>query len=155
VVQLALLVVLLDRGDRGALLAQAPEFLGRNSLPLNTVLAYLRAMAYRQAHLYPAARRQYEDVLATARKFLPAQHPILAMLLGDMAGLYREIGDLRHAEELIREAIEIGRRTIPLHPWMIEGLTSYADEMVRQGRIEEAERLYLEAIDVGRRRNRI
>jgi tetratricopeptide (TPR) repeat protein len=155
VVQLALLVVLLDRGDRRALLAQAPEFLGRNSLPLNTVLAYLRAMAQRQAHLYPAARRQYEEVLSTARKFLPAQHPILAMLLGDMAGLYREIGDLRRAEEVIREALEIGRRTIPLHPWMIEGLTSYADEMVRQGRIEEAERLYLEAIDVGRRRNRI
>jgi tetratricopeptide (TPR) repeat protein len=154
-VQFALLVVLLDRGDRMAMLAQAQELLGRNSVMLEALISYLSAMAQRRAGLFPAAKRQYENVLASARKLLPARHPILAMLLGDMAGLYRDMGDLRRAEELIREALEIGRRTIPLHPLMIEGLASFAGEMVRQNRIDEAERLYLEAIQIGKRRNRI
>jgi tetratricopeptide (TPR) repeat protein len=153
--RLALLVVLLDGGDRMALLAQAPELLGRDSVMLNTVVAYLWAMAHRRARNYPAAKRQYEDVLSTARRYLPARHPILGLLLGDMAGLYREVGDLRRGEELIREALEIGRKTIPLHPAMVEGLTALADELVRQARTGEAEELYLEAIYIGKRRNRI
>ena len=146
-VRFALLVVLMDRGDTKALLTQAPELLGRNNVVVQAMVVYIQAMAFRRARNYPVAKRLYENVLSSARKFLPAQHPMLAMLLGDMAGMYRETGDLRRTEKLIREVLEIGRRTIPLHPLMIEGLTSYADEMAKQSRIEEAERLYVEALE--------
>jgi serine/threonine protein kinase len=154
-VRLALMLVMLERGDRMALLIQAQQLFGRNSLPAGALIAYSRAMASRLAHNYPAAKRQYEDVLITARKQLPARHLLLALLLGDMAGFYRQTGDLARAVELMREALEIGRRTIPLHPLMIDGLTMFAEEMAKHGQIEEAERHYLEAIDLGKRRSRI
>ena len=68
---------------------------------------------------------------------------LLALLLGDMAGMYREADDFRRAEELMHEALlEIGRKTIPLHPLMIDGLTMFADEMAKRGRTEEARRAF-------------
>jgi serine/threonine protein kinase len=154
-VRLALMLVMLERGDRMNLIVQAHELFSRNSLAAGAVIAYSRAMAYRLAGNYPAAKRQYEDVLVTARKQLPARHLLLALLLGDMAGMYRQTGDLTRAVELMREALEIGRRTFPLHPLMIDGLTMFADEMAKQEQIKEAERHYLEAIELGKRRNRI
>ena len=54
-----------------------------------------------------------------------------------MAEMYREIGDLARSPELMREVLEIGRRTIPLHPLMIDGLNMYADQMAKRGQIEE------------------
>ena len=56
-----------------------------------------------------------------------------------MAEMYREIGDLARSPELMREALEIGRRTIPLHPLMIDGLNMYADQMAKRGQIEETD----------------
>ena len=72
-----------------------------------------------------------------------------------MAEMYREIGDLARSPELMREVLEIGRRTIPLHPLMIDGLNMYADQMAKRGQIEETERHYLEAMEPGKRRSRI
>jgi tetratricopeptide (TPR) repeat protein len=155
VARLGLLVVLLERGDRAALITQASQVFIGDNLAATVFMTYLWAANLRMWHNNAAAKAQYERVLTTARRFLPARHPVLALLLGDMAGFYRETGDLRRAEELIVEALEIGRRTIPLHPRMIDGLTSFAEELVRQGRVDEAERLYLEAIDVARQRSRV
>jgi tetratricopeptide (TPR) repeat protein len=152
VVRLALIILLLDRGDQKAVWTQGAEILGSDNVAVSTLMAYLRAMALRRARSYSAAKQQYEKVLGTARSLLPAQHPILALLLGDMAGMYRETGELERAEKLILEALDIGRRTIPLHPAMLEGLTKFADELVRQGRIEAAERFYVEAIGIAKRR---
>jgi hypothetical protein len=61
---------------------------------------------------------------------------------------------MRRGEQLIREALDIGRATMPSHPVLIDGLIQYADEMVKQARIEDAERLYQEAIERGQRRGR-
>jgi len=155
IVRLALLVVLAGRSDPMAVAKQAKSLLSQDNLLANAVMIYLQAMAMRRLHSYPLAANLYEKALTVFRRQLPPQHPLLAMLLGDMAGLYREMGDLGSAETLIREALEIGRRTIPLHPAMIEGLTSLADEMFRQKRFDEAERLYIEAIEIARRRRRI
>lgn len=154
-VRLALLVVLVaDRTDRAALMDEARKLLSQDSLVNTLVMTYLSAMGMRRAHLYPVAAGLYEQTLASCRQYLPPQHPVLALLLGDMAGMYREKGDMRRGEELIREALDIGRKTIPLHPSMIEGLIGFGDEMFKQDRFDEAERLYLEAIDIARRRSR-
>jgi tetratricopeptide (TPR) repeat protein len=154
-VRLALMLVMLERGDRMKLIIEANQLFGQNSLVAGAVIAYSKAMAYRLAGNYPAAKRQYEDVLSTARKQLPTRHLLLALLLGDMAGMYRQTGELPRATELMREALEIGRKTIPLHPLLIDGLTMFADEMAKQGQIDKAERHYLEAIELSKRRSRL
>jgi hypothetical protein len=102
-------------------------------------------MEFRRSRNYQAAKPLYEQVLSTARAALPAQHPILWILLGDTAGFYRESGDMPRAEALIREALDIGRKTVPTHPRMIEGLAEFAEVLADQGRTPEAERLYDEA----------
>jgi tetratricopeptide (TPR) repeat protein/tRNA A-37 threonylcarbamoyl transferase component Bud32 len=79
-VRLALILVMFERGNRMALLAQAQKILGHDNLLAGTALAYTRAMTSRLAHDYPDAKRQYENVLVTARKYLPARHLLLALL---------------------------------------------------------------------------
>jgi serine/threonine protein kinase/tetratricopeptide (TPR) repeat protein len=151
IARLGLIVSLLETGDQIALLKEAATLdLHGDPLPM-TVLTYQQAMWLRRSRNYREAKKRYEQVLSTARKALPPQHPLLGLMLGDTAGLYREMGDLVRAEALIREALEIGRKTFPTHPGMIEALVEFAEMLAGQGRTEEAERLYEEAVGYTRK----
>ncbi len=137
----------------GAFLAlQAISVLERaeNKDALSTgYLKYYLARDARQKHRYKEAESLYRACLTRAMAILGDRHPLVAMLLGDFAGLQRKMGDLAGAEKSMRQALDIGRRS-PLrnHPAMIQGLMELADHVRKGGAIEEAESLYREAIDI-------
>lgn len=105
------------------------------------------ASVHRRARNYDAATKGYEEVLVLAREHLHPRHPVLGMLLGDMAGMYQEVGNVERAEELLEEGLEIGRQTIPTHEMMIEALIKYGEALERRSEHAKAESLYLEAAD--------
>lgn len=120
---------------------------------IKIIASYGMASLHRSMRNYPAAKKTYDSVLQKARGILSPTHPLLGLLLGDMAGMYREIGETERAEELIAEAIEIGRKTMPTHEFMIEALVEYGKLKTGQKEYQQAEDLLLEAYRNARQRS--
>jgi tetratricopeptide (TPR) repeat protein len=137
-----------------ALVARGFEILQKQAGPESTgnaIIMYLKAERARIAKNFDEALELHQKVLAVARRKVGDRHPITALLLGSLAGLLREKGDLAAAEKAIREALDIGRHS-PLrwHPQMIEGLKQFADALFDRGDLHEAEQLYREALAIAR-----
>jgi tetratricopeptide (TPR) repeat protein len=111
---------------------------------------YVKGAIARKSKNLPEAEKLYRQALAVSRKRFGSEHPVTALLLGDLAGLLNERGKKTEAEEAIREALTIGRQS-PLrwHPLMIEGLQKLANAM-RGRNDKEAEALYREALQIAR-----
>jgi tetratricopeptide (TPR) repeat protein len=119
----------------------------------NAIILQMKAEQARIAKKFDEAERLQRQVLDMAHRQLGDRHPITAMLLGSLAGLLRQKGDLSGAEIAIRKALDIGRLSpMRWHPQMIEGLNQLADHVSAQGALEEAERLYVEALAIARYR---
>jgi tetratricopeptide (TPR) repeat protein/tRNA A-37 threonylcarbamoyl transferase component Bud32 len=155
---IALAAVLYGR-DGGSLEAlglvtQAVVILQKQDGPETTgtaIIMYLQAEQARKAKKFDEAVGLHQKVLERARRKVGNRHPITALLLGSLAGVLREKGDLAAAETAIREALDIGRHS-PLrwHPQMIEGLNQLADHLFARGDVQEAEKLYREALAIAR-----
>ena len=118
------------------------------------LMKYYWARDARQKYRYAEAEALYRDCLTEAMAYLGDRHPAVGMLLGDFAGLQRNMGDLAGAEASIRQALDIGRRSMRNHPAMIQGLMELADHVRERGAIQEAESLHQEAIDIAQRLGR-
>jgi tetratricopeptide (TPR) repeat protein len=93
----------------------------------------------RAKKLYAQAESSYKRILELARKHAPPDHPGLALLLGDYAGLLREKGDYVDAEKSIREALQIAERSLGSnHPKMVEPMRLCALELAARGAFDEA-----------------
>ena len=117
----------------------------------NALIMYLQAERARKAKKLDEALALHQKVLEMARRKVGDRHPITGLLLGSLAGLLREKGDVAAAETAIREALDIGRHS-PLrwHPQMIEGLKGLGDHVFARGDLQEAEELYREALAIAR-----
>jgi tetratricopeptide (TPR) repeat protein len=93
----------------------------------------------RAKKLYAQAESSYKRILELARKHAPSDHPGLALLLGDYAGLLREKGDYVDAEKSIREALQIAERSLGSnHPKLVEPMRLFAFELAARGAFDEA-----------------
>ena len=146
----ALSIVLLDQGkDVTSLLTS----LGSVDLDLaRGAFSYVRAYQLREQGKFTESRQAYEQALEVARRSLGERHPIAAMLLGDYAGLLRDMGETELAEEKLLEALAIGRVTIPTHPRMIDVLYDYAEELEKRDRLSDAVAIAREALEYSRMR---
>jgi tetratricopeptide (TPR) repeat protein len=156
--RVALAVVLYGRGNRDAEaqkhMVEGIRILGRGEnqdAVSATFLKYFAATRARAAKRYAEAEKLYREVVAVTGNLLGEEHPLLAILLGDLAGMLRERGDLPGAEQAIRKALAIGRRC-PLggHPLMIRALLDLGDYERKRGKPAEAEKLYAEALQIAR-----
>lgn len=118
---------------------------------------YLPGRVFRERKLYPQAKETYEKLLVKARESLPKQHPLLGMLLGEMAGTYRDssrhpsgdpIADRQRGFELAEEAADIARHTIPTHPKAIELFRELGMEYESSGQTERAVAYYEEMVEM-------
>jgi tetratricopeptide (TPR) repeat protein len=123
---------------------------GRQDVPSAAFLYFQSVNARRQGDKATAMKLSRE-LLATLQRLLGVEHPLSAMLMGDMAGLAHEMGDQAEAERLIRHALDIGRKLPGGHPLMVEALRKLADAVRDRGELEEAEKLYQEALERGLR----
>ena len=114
--------------------------------------SYEWACLYRRKREYGRAKHYYLATLDGARKMAGADptHPLLGLLLGDMAGMFREMGDTQEAEKCVREALAIARRMMPGHPLMVSPLRQLGDELCARGDFAEAEKCYREALSLAR-----
>ena len=120
----------------------------RNDLP-QILFAAVSGEKARQKKDYPTAIKHWTVVEESARRIAGAGHPLRAMALGYLAAVHLESGDRVNAEKLIREALDIGRKTWPHHPRMVVGLEALARSLVDGGGdltealnlIDEAERI--------------
>ena len=63
----------------------------------------------------------HRQVLESVREQLGERHPLTAMMMGNLAGLLRQKGEMVEAEKLIREALDIGRHgPLRRHPMMAD-----------------------------------
>ncbi len=156
--RLALAVVLFGRGSRDAEAKQhmlaGIQILSRaeNKEVLSaTYLKYFQATQARARGRLAEAEKLYREVLARVGQVLGEEHPLVALLLGDLAGLLRQRQDFAGAERVIRKALAIGRRS-PLggHPMMVQALLELGDHVRKRGDVSEAEQLYAEAVRVAR-----
>jgi tetratricopeptide (TPR) repeat protein len=103
----------------------------------------------RAKRLYPQAKSSYKQILKLARQHAPPDHPGLALLLGDYAGLLREQGDYVAAEKCVREAFDIAKRSIGSnHPKMVEPMRQFAFELAARGDFDEAIELLGHALKI-------
>src|SRR6185369_3318079 len=91
---------------------------GEDPRVLVAIVGYLDAHNKRMQHL-PEAQQRYDEVLRTARAILGDEHPVLAMLMIDAAGMTRESGDYQRAEGLIRGALIMARKFFGAHPKLV------------------------------------
>jgi serine/threonine-protein kinase len=152
----ALAAVMLGKNDKQALslAMQAITVLEKaeNKDPTASgFMRYLLAVQARQAGRLHEADLHYQSLLSQANHLLGDEHPLVALLLGDYAGLLSKKGDLPGAEKAIRRALDIGRRCyLRGHPAMIDALLKLGDYERDQGKTPDAEKLYREAQEIAR-----
>jgi tetratricopeptide (TPR) repeat protein len=114
------------------------------------LLAYVQSVVARRAHRFAEAKKLHSQVLEKCRLVLGDRHPLTILVLGDYAGLLRQMGELSEAEATLRKAVELGRNS-PLywHPVAVDAILELGDHVLRQkGDAEEAEALYREAVHI-------
>jgi serine/threonine protein kinase/tetratricopeptide (TPR) repeat protein len=115
------------------------------------LVTYQRAMSERLKRNYPEADRLYRTTLTAVREAFGGDNNFMvAMLLGDIAGMLRERGNLREAEQSIREALTIGRRVFRIHPLMVTAQRELGELLCSKGEFDEAEELLREILSDAR-----
>jgi serine/threonine-protein kinase len=116
------------------------------------VIEYISSTRARHARRYAEAEKIHRHVLAKATRLLGEEHLLVGIIMGDLAGLLRQKGDLAGAEQYIRKALNNGRRSVLRgHPLMIHPLVELADAVRSRRNFGEAEQLYREALAIAER----
>ncbi len=149
--QVGLAAILWSEGKELAIVRETLPSLPGDVL-LRVLTLYEMARVQRQIRSFDLATRSYQTIVETAREHLPAEHPILAAILVDMAGMLKEKGDYPAAEKAIREAVEIVLRVMGGHPKLVRPLQDFAEQLVARGDFEEAETRYRDALAISQRR---
>ena len=118
----------------------------------NDELTALNAKAVQlyQAGKYLEATPLAERALSIRERSLGPDHPLLAPLLNNLAGLYEAGGRYADAEPLYKRAIAIYENSFGAdHPNVARTLNGLAVLYSHQGRYNDAERLYVRALAIG------
>lgn len=112
---------------------------------------YQNAVVERRKLNFAESARLYELSLKKLRDYLGDYHPAIAMFLGDYAGLLREAGRFTEAEQVVREAIAVGKRIAPQgHPELVRGIRDLGIAQRNRGEHVEAEQLLESALQMSR-----
>ena len=131
--QAALMILLAVQGKFAELAAFDPAI----SLKITpTVASFLAAQKARRERDFDVSRREYQKAIEGASGVLSSEHPFVAMLEADFAGMLREVGDLPEAERYARRAFWTGRRIAPTHPKLLEVATPLAE--LAESRLDHA-----------------
>ena len=124
----------------------------------------LLGMVARRNYNATLAIKQYHNALALvgvdpanpdSRGDFPPDHPAVLLLLGELAGTYRQNGQFLNAEQTIRRVLDICDRILPKgHPRMIPALLEFAGALGEQGEIDEAGQLSRRAVEISLRYRR-
>jgi tetratricopeptide (TPR) repeat protein len=118
------------------------------------MLEYMQAEQLRRRHQFEQADAGYHRILDLARRHLGPRHPLVALHLGNMTGMYRAQNNIAKAEPYLREALEIVRALPAMRsaPVVVDGMLQYGDYLRLQQRTEQAKALYSEALQFARAR---
>lgn len=95
------------------------------------------------------AERVFNEALTIAKKSLPPRHPNIAIVLGNLAGVYQHQARYGKAELLYKESLDINKTALPPgHPQIATSLNNLAGLYLQQGRYAKAGSLYEEALDI-------
>ena len=113
----------------------------------NAVRVYFSAQRARTDGNYTEAARLYQELLTLLREIFGSdENIIIALAFGDMADLYKDMGDYRQAEVLIRKALAISGRFVRTHAKGSMAQREFGEFLVSKGNFVEAERLLHEAM---------
>ena len=126
--------------------------IGKNAeLERAKLLVKLGREHYRSAR-YAMAEPLYEQVLDIRRRVLGDDHPDTAVILNNLALLYRDQGHFAQAEPLLEQALDIRRRVLGNdHVSTAGSLNNLAEFYKAQGHFATAEPLYIEAVEIAER----
>jgi serine/threonine protein kinase len=89
----------------------------------------------------------YREALGMAREIYPADHPEIAVCLGDLARNLQRLGRLTEAESTAREALAMAQRLYgERHDETLLGQRTLAGVLRAERRLDEAEQLYRDAL---------
>ncbi len=116
---------------------------------LSVGMTYFRAATLRRQGKYADAEPLYREVLAHLREHFGSDDNLFVpLLLGDYAGMLRQMGNLVEAEALFREAMTIGRRLVPNHWALADGQRELADYLCARGDFDEAAALLEDSVRI-------
>ena len=105
------------------------------------------ASVYVREQQWVLAKESYERALEIDQRELGDDHPRLAIIMGNLATVAQNMGDLPRAESLFREAIERDERAYgDHHPETAAAKENYGLLLQREGKLTEAEPLLREAL---------
>jgi serine/threonine protein kinase len=106
------------------------------------------ALVYTAEKQWALARQTYERALAIDRQILGDDHPRLGMHIGNLALVVQNLGDLKQAEALYRDAIRRKERAYGANSAQTAApQTNLGMLLQREGRLAEAEPLLRNAVD--------
>jgi eukaryotic-like serine/threonine-protein kinase len=126
------------------------QILESTQAPATDVSALLDDLAgsYASEKQWGLARQTYERALDIDRRILGDDHPRLGMHIGNLAIVAQNLGDLKQAEVLYRDAIRRKERAYGLHSAQTASAqANFGALLQREGRLEEAEPLLRSAVD--------
>ena len=117
------------------------------------IVDYTRAERLRYDRQYVEAEAIYRQLLDQAREHFGPKHPMIAVHLWNMAGLYRVTQDRAGAERVISDARTILKSSISLRsaPTMVDGLTQYGDALREVGD-KRCREVFVEALGYAKER---
>lgn len=119
----------------------------------SAVVEILNAERQRKARQYVQAEAGYLKALALSRRHLGNRHPLVLIQMGNLAGMYRAMGDMPKTERIARELLE-QIRPMPAfrsQPVIVDAMMQFGD-IIRKRDVVEAKSLYEEALRYGRER---
>ncbi|MBM4378619.1 MAG: protein kinase, partial [Deltaproteobacteria bacterium] len=117
---------------------QSPRQVGRMEMLVGMLLSGLQRLDDARAH--------EEHAVSTFEEAYPADHPMLAAALNNLANTWMELGRLDRAVPLFERALAaLSARRGPSHPSTAAPLNNLADIALMQGRLDEAAARYREA----------
>ena len=132
------------------LLEKSLQILETTQAPATDVSALLDDLAgvYALQKQWNLARQTYERALEIDRRILGDDHPRLGMRIGNLAVVQQNLGDLKQAETLYRDAIRRKEKAYGLHSAQTAPVQSNLGALLqREGRLDEAEPLLRSAVD--------
>lgn len=136
--------------DARSLLEKSLQILESTQAPATQVSDLLDDLAgtYVVEKQWSLARQTYERALGIDRGILGEDHPRLGEHIGNLAIVQQNLGDLKQAEALYRDAIRRKEKAYGLHSAQTASAQAQFGALLqREGRLDEAEPLLRAAVD--------
>jgi eukaryotic-like serine/threonine-protein kinase len=136
--------------DARDLFKQSLDILENTQAAATDVAALLDDLAqtYSLDKQWALARQTYERALDIDRRILGDDHPRIALHLGSLAYAVQNLGELKQAETLYRDAIHRTERAYGMHSVKTAAWQSnFGALLQREGRLDEAEPLLRSAVE--------